>query len=68
MTLNAAEARRIERLENAVFGIEGDPEGGLLAAMKKLTEKIDKLYFAVVAAAISFSFTGVALLVSVAVN
>jgi hypothetical protein len=59
------DSARITRLEGAVFGLEGNPEGGLLHAMNDLARKLDRLYFAIVSAALSFAVGAIGVVVAI---
>lgn len=55
---------KLDRLSIAVFGLD-DGESGLLHEMRELNAKLGHLYLSVMAAAISFSFGSIGVVVAV---
>lgn len=56
------------RLTHAVFGIDGDPESGLLREMRELNHKLDRLVTWVATAAISFGAGSISVAVALIVG
>jgi hypothetical protein len=65
-TFTEADRDMLTKLAHAVFGIPGDGESGLLHEMRRMNDKLGRIYFAVLTAAISFGFGSIAVVVAVA--
>lgn len=61
----AADRDMLTALSHAVFGLPGDDESGLLHAMRLMAEKLDRIYTAVMLAALSFGFGSIAVVVAI---
>jgi len=64
-TFTEADRDMLTKLAHAVFGIPGAEDSGLLHEMRELNDKLGRIYFAVLSAAISFAFGAISVVIAI---
>jgi len=60
--------RRVDRLDYAVFGLDGTDEKGLLGEMREIVQKIDRLTSVWALGSVGIVVSGISIAVSIALH